>query len=615
MNHLISHLFAGEEISTEEKIAEWSHDSSSSLTTLLYQPHSTLVLSPHVFSDLDWFTTEKTSILRSLSRTQTPMGDIMIKESFENVLSNSEQIYSRQNALRSLLDRPHLVSEFKEILHTLEATSDELAWFWKTDKEGEFQMLHDIVYFSIPLLGPYLNQNEMILNFLSIYRIFLTPLFCIVTPLLTFLVPYFVMRRMGVQVSLSQVFHLLKSTVFTSSLIPQKTKFLAGLSVFVWFLFFFQNVYTNLKMASLSHNVTCILHKKLTALSRLTHATERVKSLLENNRLSSNHAFLCSWLAPPSTPVPSVLLQPCFEKEHGLFSLKGDVLATYTQVKSVLNSYVKESMRFLGRLDVICSMVTYLEEIREQSLPWCFAQFQRNYSLKDLWNPVLYTKESSKPVTNTISLGKKKANIILLTGPNAAGKSTFIRTVVINAILSQTWGVALARKWKMPSPYSYIDTYMNVADVEGQASLFEAEMKRCLEYLNRLEERPNEPMLLVMDEIFSSTNYREGFSAAYSILRYLAHTFPQILGFVTTHFHGLTNLEEPSQGKIRNYCFDATKQEDKLVYTYQLRRGASSAHFALEILKQNGMAHEILQVATRIYQTLDNPSVPPDAFI
>lgn len=603
---LISQFLSGEEKSTEEQIHEWSSSETSSLEQIIYQPGSTNVVSPHVFTDLDWFTqqTDRPSILRSISRTQTPFGDIMMKECFESVLSDKTMISYRQEALRTLLHRPQLTNELKDILRTLENTSSDLTWFWKPDQEGEFQLLHDIVYFSLPLIGSYLNQNDMILNLLSTYRIFLTPLFCIITPLLTFLVPYFAMRRLGVEVTFSQVFHLLKNTVFTSSLIPPKTKFLAGLSVLVWVVFFVQNVYTNLKMASLSHNLTCILHKKLCALSKLAQATERMKSLLENSPL-------LKWLDPPTEEPPLELLHSCFEQEHGLFSAKGNVLATYTQVNSILEGYVKKSMRFLGRVDMVCSMVTYLQEVENMSLPWCFATFGAKYSLKDLWNPILYTKDT-KPVPNTLSLGKK-ANVVLLTGPNAAGKSTFIRTIMINAILSQTFGIVLARKWSAPAPFTYMDTYMNVPDVEGHASLFEAEMYRCLEYLKRLEEHPQEPMLLVMDEIFSSTNYREGFSAAYSILRYLATTFPHLLGFVTTHFHGLTELENHSKGKIRNFCFDATKKDGKISYTYELHRGSSQAHLALEILEQNGIGHEILRIANQVYTTLDNPKLP--AFI
>ena len=67
------------------------------------------------------------------------------------------------------------------------------------------------------------------------------------------------------------------------------------------------------------------------------------------------------------------------------------------------------------------------------------------------------------------------------------------------------------------------------------------------------------------------------------------------------------------KGKIRNFCFDATKKDGKISYTYELHRGSSQAHLALEILEQNGIGHEILRIANQVYTTLDNPKLP--AFI
>ena len=99
-------------------------------------------------------------------------------------------------------------------------------------------------------------------------------------------------------------------------------------------------------------------------------------------------------------------------------------------------------------------------------------------NIKDLWHPYLI---EDNVVKNSIIM----KNNLLITGPNAAGKSTFIKSVIINILLSQTIGINSCSLFEI-TPFHLIETYLHIPDVKGKSSLFEAEMFRSKEYIEKL---------------------------------------------------------------------------------------------------------------------------------
>ena len=223
----------------------------------------------------------------------------------------------------------------------------------------------------------------------------------------------------------------------------------------------------------------------------------------------------------------------------------------------------------------------------------------------DFWHPsILHNKKN--PVPNTLKQ-KTKTNTIIVTGPNAAGKSTFVKTIFVNSILAQTLGIALAKKWYMPLPYRYIDTYFNVPDVEGKTSTFQAEMKRCFKFvstLEKLKEHGGCQALVALDEVFTSTNYKEGISGSYAIIKYISEKFPDILCLVTTHYHCLSELQKITNKKVMNYCLDVTRNDKgEIQNSYKIKKGVSEDHVALDLLEKEGFSKDILVTARNTYKT------------
>ena len=122
----------------------------------------------------------------------------------------------------------------------------------------------------------------------------------------------------------------------------------------------------------------------------------------------------------------------------------------------------------------------------------------------------------------------------------------------------------------------------------GISSLFETEMIKSKNYIDRISQYPpNKFSLIIMDEIFSSTNYIEGASGAYGILKKLS-SFDNNMTLITTHYSKLSKLEKTTNNKFKNYKFEINRNNNNdILYNYKLQSGISNQNIALELLKKN----------------------------
>jgi DNA mismatch repair ATPase MutS len=195
----------------------------------------------------------------------------------------------------------------------------------------------------------------------------------------------------------------------------------------------------------------------------------------------------------------------------------------------------------------------------------------------------------------------------LLTGPNGSGKSTFLKAVMSAVIMAQTFGICPATACRM-TPFKYLSTYLNIPDCQGRESLFQAEMRRCHDHLNKLHalEEKRHFSFNIMDEIFVSTNYLEGISGAYGVIKSLEQ-YPCSMNIITTHFDKLTTVPLPQ------FCYkyftintseDTQTGETRIEKDYKLRVGINDKHMALQLLKLRGFDETLIKNANKMYSQL-----------
>ncbi|WP_221179589.1 MutS-related protein, partial [Candidatus Cardinium hertigii] len=294
-----------------------------------------------------------------------------------------------------------------------------------------------------------------------------------------------------------------------------------------------------------------------------------------------------------------------------LLNHAGKLLASYKLFvahKAVFHDALYE----LGQLDALLSITTLMEETRVKGTAhaYAFTKFvepsqaaKPHLALTAMWNPML---EPAVAVGNDITMDVGGVQTVVLTGPNAGGKSTFLTGVTYSILLSQVFGIAPAQLCEL-TPFSSINTYIDVTDdIAAGKSLFMAEVARFQDHLNRLRKlKRHELSFSIFDEPFSGTNPTEGAAAEYSVLNSIAD-YQNTLNIVATHYPMVMLLEkrEPTKG-FKNYQVYITKDEGgRIQYSYKIIPGESTQTIAIDILEEEGYSSEMLKQARDI---IDNP--------
>jgi DNA mismatch repair protein MutS len=206
-------------------------------------------------------------------------------------------------------------------------------------------------------------------------------------------------------------------------------------------------------------------------------------------------------------------------------------------------------------------------------------------------------------ISNDCNLDKN----MVITGPNAAGKTTFLKTTMLNVLFSQQIGCGFFKSCELV-PYTHIHSYLNIPDTSARDSLFQAESRRCKEILDAVVANSgimnkdsvstivssNARHFCVFDELYSGTNPEEATKSAYAFLHYLSK-FENVDFILTTHYVSVCKRLQKVP-TVRNWRMEATQTADgEIRYTYKIGHGISKIQGAYSVLRDMGYPAEILQ--------------------
>jgi DNA mismatch repair protein MutS len=240
----------------------------------------------------------------------------------------------------------------------------------------------------------------------------------------------------------------------------------------------------------------------------------------------------------------------------------------------------------IGEFDAYHAVATRYIELQGSDHTFCFATFDTKATrpmvdAHNFWNILV-----PKPVVNSISESRN----VMLTGPNAGGKTTSIRAILQNIILAQTFGIAAADQFSL-TPFDVIHSYLNITDdLQNGLSLFASEIKRAQEIVNTLKSlQPHERYFFALDELFTSTVAEDGEQCAYEFIKGL-ESYNNTLFIYATHFNKIKELERESTAFV-NYKIDDPQilADGTLKYPFTISKGASCARFALHIARRAGL--------------------------
>ena len=534
-------------------------------------------LSPDVIKDLELLESDDTDpVFNHIDLTSTTLGKQYLQRMLIIPSKNKQQLTVRQSIIKEIA-QSNVYHEIGRSLQIIKENESVLLWLFE-EHPDEINEFYNKNYFTSKYLT-FLNQHEQVLQIYNFYRIVISPMSVIVYPVLIFLstylfvkfiykinIPFRLFLKIFFKLKISNMLFLSKSTAFLKY-------FITLLSLVTYFYSIYNCLETAITLNRIIHNINDKMNSIITVLDEMLILNKTTCLLM--NTLPIQNPF------------------PYMRQTRGLsvYSNKGKILYDFKNIQQNLH-LLHEILFYTAKIDAYYSIAKL-----SKSLPTCFPTYNfqstKPYiNINNLWNPVLSKKTA---VQNSIHIKKN----ILITGPNKGGKSTFIKALMLSVLFAQTLTISFADTLVM-TPFSHLQTYLNIPDCKGKTSLFEAEMNRAYQYIQQLDSAKGHS-LIIMDEIFSSTNPREGLSGAYAIANKLSQ-YPRNISVITTHFTELALLEKHK--KFKNYKIPIHKEGNEIVYPYKLEKGVSQQYIAIQLLKEKGFDKEIIKVAREICKKL-----------
>lgn len=504
---------------------------------------------------------------------KTPTDDIDILTKRRNVIIHLRKHFRKSEANREKIQ--NCLARAAKVEAEL-ASQDELI-----QKDERVQEYYKQIMWERDSMASFLNENKLWLEASNVWKVWLLPAITILIPIMIVILPFIIVRiafhsNLSVTEYWSMLRHLLEKNggagnMISGILLPpwvgsegmtvsqRGQKWMQwGVSVFM----FCSSIWQQISLSRHLHSITADMRKRGEYIFELQQITNEITQIV--------------------TPVIHKYMEFPINPE-----IVGDNMLRvfgYTWNHPGILSGLTAN---LGILDVMlsCSL------LKNIGFPTFVDEELPSLVIERFYHPhLIHENGKGKIITNSIRLGTAgdKRNNAIITGPNRGGKSTALKSILTNVILAQSLGFCFAYKMTI-TPFKQIHTALSPSDTLGRLSLFEAEIQFAKNILEYLEDSKNGKALLVMDEIFHSTNALDGEEASRIFLTKLYNLPALHISLISTHYVKLP--EQYAEEKIvEALCLGAKKKEDgNLEYTYQIKDGINSLSSVHEILKERGL--------------------------
>jgi len=460
-------------------------------------------------------------------------------------------------------------------IEILKEYENDILWIYKIAEEINNNASIEILFPSTFIIN-YINYIEQILDLYHLYKIYFIPTTSILYPLSTFIAPYVYLKnylKMDISfTSYIEIFYNILLLLFktTGNFRADIMKFI---SIFTYVGVYLYNMYQTYEIALFLHNTKHKLHAKMQG---LVHFVRHSQNIMKN--------------------LPSNIIAPYFniKETYQRISIHNSMTDIYRIWKDdSLKNDLSSLLKTIYAVDVIDTVNKLL-----LSGEWSKVSYSTQTIFWDAKNPILKNDQ----VANPVNLNRN----IIVTGPNAGGKTTYVKTILANVILGHTIGITYSLRSQMIL-YDTINSFMRVSDILGTRSYFEAEAEYCLNMIKKAVDisAVNKKGLFLMDEPMHSTPPTEGMATAYAVIEYLSK-LEGITLIITTHFHKLVKLEELYPEKFINLSVDAIADNSRYIFPYKIKRGYSYLCIAIELLDIKEFPSVIIENAIKMKNKICN---------
>lgn len=251
----------------------------------------------------------------------------------------------------------------------------------------------------------------------------------------------------------------------------------------------------------------------------------------------------------------------------------------------------------LAELDVFCSLAKVSEENRYVRPTF---NLQGDLRIMNGRHPVVEkVLADGVYVPNHVEMDDRKRQILLITGPNMAGKSTYMRQVALTIILAQIGCFVPADEANLPI-FDQIFTRIGAADdLVGGQSTFMVEMLETKQAITRATSRS----LILLDEIGRGTSTYDGMSLAQAVVEYI-HDHVQAKTLFSTHYHELTVLEE-SLERLTNIHVACSEKDGQVIFLHTVKEGKADQSYGIHVAQLADLPKEVIDRAREVLAQLE----------
>jgi ABC-type multidrug transport system fused ATPase/permease subunit len=531
----------------------------------------------------DMSNNESMSMYDHYLNVETPLAANLVDNISEYYTTDVNFLKDNQKILKTYI-RLDESRNYKEMIH-----------LWKEIKTDTG--FKDKYFYINWKMWDWLNKSEHFLQIMSVYNM-MSPLISLIVPIIILIVPFFVIRIKGVVLTMDEYIEVLKvvmSNHAIGKLFTQFNNVSTGEKAYLVIsaLFYVFSIYQNILVCIRFNENMRKIHRYLgdvrdyldnrirTMKNYITYAGEMVTHMNFTHTLKSNMTTLEGFR-------DRLYLISNYELSNykKLFEI-GSVQKYFYELyqDEQYNAAIEYSFGFNGYIDCIEGLQ---DNISDKKLHMC--EYTDNGSKVKISNNYYAALKDETPIRNDIKL---KENLII-TGPNASGKTTILKSVMLNLIFSQQFGCGFYESAKI-KPFDHIHCYLNIPDTSGRDSLFQAEARRCKEIIDCVNENKEETHFGIFDELYSGTNPDEAVVSATAFMEYMTK-FKNVSCMLTTHYTKVcTNLN--NKVRIVNMFMETSKSKlnNTIKFKYQLKRGISRVRGAFNILNEMNYPKEILE--------------------
>ena len=458
--------------------------------------------------------------------------------------------------------------------------SDEVCNTWNNIKNDN-NFIDKYQYVDVNVFK-FLNKRADFLQFLSVFNLS-SPLLSLVFPILMLIIPFFIIKFQNHSVTFENYVKFLKIVIQRNSIgnlimnfssVPTDKKLYLSISAALYVFQIYQNTISCIKFYK---NIKVIHENLFLYRDYIANTISNIDMHLElskdnksyqpfNKQLIDNREILEDFRDCLLRIKPYKL---SYEKIANI----GELMRCYYELYD--NKFYTQALNFSygfnGYLDCINGLKT---NIISKHINVCKINTNKPTKFKNAYYAPLI---NSPHVSNTYDLSKNR----IITGPNASGKTTLLKTTLFNTILSQQIGYGFYDSANI-NPYHKLHCYLNIPDTSGRDSLFQAEARRCKEILDDIIENKNERHFCIFDEIYSGTNPYEAISGAYSFLSYLTKSCNNVDFMLTTHYVSLCEKLDKNKQIINNHM-EINITDNGFEYLYKLNKGISKVKGGVKV--------------------------------